>query len=294
MPRGPARDTPALPRPAERAGLVDGVGRRDPPPSTRSDHRARGGEPPQHLPHRERRAVGAGGERVEQRGIVDEVTEGGRREGLQGQRRQTACLTQRVEDVRAGLGGPVRQHGRERPDPGQHGPQERETAGIGPLQIVDDQRRAGHLQHVQATGEDQRTAALAVEGGGSGVDLGEQRGERAPRAGGQGVGDSGVEGQRLAQQRPREPPRLVAFGEVGLRGDDGHVRRPSELGQQPGLPCPRRTGQADDAPRRDRGPQPTQLVVATDERRPRGRRPHRRGPRPRCRDCDVLARQPFP
>ncbi len=296
LPLGAPPHGPPLPLPADLPGECDGGGvPREPPAVRPRDGDAAHRELAQHLGHRERRAVGLRAQRRSQAGVTDQRVEpvvgkgaqrdvddaAARADGRERRRRRRGRVRRQdvvCRQVEGRLVGPEGQDGRQAGQPGQRGREEGEAAGIGPLQVVDDEHGAvadGRGEQLDPTGEHERAPGLAVERHVDAVDLGQEDGQRGADTRREPVGQVRVECERLPQHRARQPPGLSPLGKEGAAGEDGKRDVPGRLRHEPRLP---RTG--DPAERHhlagaDRRAQPGELRVSADEgqavERPLGR-----------------------
>ena len=281
-PRLPGRAAPdraALPRPAELRRLPRAAA------ASRAAHvpSAAATSAPRAASSRSTSATANGVPSVDSNAAPEVGSRPGRDRGIR-QRPQPdldggARTAQAVEDVGRQLLGPVREHGGQPRQPGQRRPEQGEAAGVGPLQVVDDEQRTlAHraLQQPQAAREHERAAALGVQGDGRTPSSGSSTASAARACAGSVAARSASE--RLPQHRAGEPPRLGALGQERPRREHRHRAGPRQLGQQPRLARPRHAAEQHEAARGHGGPQPVQLDRPADEARARrtrapGRRP---------------------
>ena len=176
--------------------------------------------------------------------------------------------TAHARGVESRLVGPEGEDGGQAGQPGQRGGEEGEAAGVGPLQVVDHEHGAvadGGREKLDAAREDERATGLAVESDVGAVDLGQEDGQRGADPRREPGGEVRVEGERLAQHRARQPPGLVPLGQEGTAGEQRQGDVPGRLRHEPRLACTGDTAERHHVAGDERGPQPRELPVATDE-----------------------------
>ena len=291
LPLGAPPHGPPLPLPADLAGQRDGAGVAGLPPAVRpGDGDAAHRELAQHLGHRERRAVGLRAQRRGQRAGHRRARRARRRAAAPSVTSTTSRLARtaasatsstgpgpstgrRRRQVEGRLVGPEGEDGRQAGQPGQRGREEGEAAGVGPLQVVDDEHGAvadGRGEQLDPAGEHERAPGLAVERHVGAVDLGQQDGQRGADARREPVGEVRVERERLPQHRARQPPGLAPLGQEGAAGEDGQRRRPGSP-PPPAATCPPRRPRRAPRPRGRRAPRAAGRARRRGRRRP-GRR----------------------